>query len=303
MTKLELALRRLIDLTDSLPQVSEEDVAEFEQEIGTPLPADFRTFLLARNGGRLQYHNSIGDHTIKSLYGLEAATDGSHSYSGLREGVRTFEGRMAEGFLAIGASMGDDTFCLCLQPGGYGQVHVWDRSEELFSPWIKMCHRVADSFTDFLAGLRPYEYDLEDLQAEADQLAEPFRSIMLWNESGLDVYLTNGGDPNVRNEELETPLMFAVRRGAYFAKRLLAVGATVALQDEAGQTALHHAIRFSSIDGTRLLLAKGADATIDEGTTFTRTRSFSDPGADTWTATVDYGDGSGVQPLAIEVLQ
>src|SRR5262249_19669816 len=27
--------------------------------------------------------------------------------------------------------------------------------------------------------------------------------------------------------------------------------------------------------------------------------SFSDPGADTWTATVDYGDGSGAQPLTL----
>ena len=27
---------------------------------------------------------------------------------------------------------------------------------------------------------------------------------------------------------------------------------------------------------------------------------FTDPGADTWTATVDYGDGSGVQPLVVE---
>ena len=38
---------------------------------------------------------------------------------------------------------------------------------------------------------------------------------------------------------------------------------------------------------------------IDEGQTFSSTGSLVDPGADTWTATVDYGDGSGVQPLAL----
>ena len=27
--------------------------------------------------------------------------------------------------------------------------------------------------------------------------------------------------------------------------------------------------------------------------------AFTDPGADTWTATVDYGDGSGAQPLPL----
>jgi PKD repeat protein len=43
----------------------------------------------------------------------------------------------------------------------------------------------------------------------------------------------------------------------------------------------------------------GEDASIDEGSTFTGSGDFSDPGADTWTATVDYGDGSGVQALTL----
>jgi len=43
----------------------------------------------------------------------------------------------------------------------------------------------------------------------------------------------------------------------------------------------------------------GPDATINEGSTFLSSGSFTDPGADTWTATVDYGDGSGVQPLGL----
>ena len=43
----------------------------------------------------------------------------------------------------------------------------------------------------------------------------------------------------------------------------------------------------------------GADATVDEGSLFGRSGSFTDPGADSWTARVDYGDGSGVQPLTL----
>ncbi len=39
--------------------------------------------------------------------------------------------------------------------------------------------------------------------------------------------------------------------------------------------------------------------TVDEGTTFTSSGSFADPGADTWTATVNYGDGTGTQPLVL----
>jgi uncharacterized repeat protein (TIGR02543 family) len=43
----------------------------------------------------------------------------------------------------------------------------------------------------------------------------------------------------------------------------------------------------------------GADATIAWGNIFTQSGSFTDPGADIWVATVDYGDGTGVQPLTL----
>lgn len=38
---------------------------------------------------------------------------------------------------------------------------------------------------------------------------------------------------------------------------------------------------------------------VNEGNSFTKTGSFTDPGTDLWTATVDYGDGSGIQPLPL----
>lgn len=37
--------------------------------------------------------------------------------------------------------------------------------------------------------------------------------------------------------------------------------------------------------------AECADAAISEGALFSRAGSFTDPGADTWAATVNYGDG------------
>ena len=42
-----------------------------------------------------------------------------------------------------------------------------------------------------------------------------------------------------------------------------------------------------------------AGATLLRGESYTGSTSFTDPGADRWTATVDYGDGSGPQALAI----
>lgn len=46
-------------------------------------------------------------------------------------------------------------------------------------------------------------------------------------------------------------------------------------------------------------LNAGADATLNEGATFIQPGSFTDPGADKWSATVNYGDGSGVQTLPL----
>jgi len=43
----------------------------------------------------------------------------------------------------------------------------------------------------------------------------------------------------------------------------------------------------------------GIDTSLECGATFASTGSFTDPGMDTWTATVDYGDGSGVETLAL----
>jgi len=43
----------------------------------------------------------------------------------------------------------------------------------------------------------------------------------------------------------------------------------------------------------------GSDVTINEAGTFSGSGTFTDPGADTWSATVNYGDGSGVQPLTL----
>jgi len=43
----------------------------------------------------------------------------------------------------------------------------------------------------------------------------------------------------------------------------------------------------------------GGSSLVLRGVAFTRTGSFADPGLETWQATVDYGDGSGQQPLTL----
>jgi DNA/RNA endonuclease G (NUC1) len=57
----------------------------------------------------------------------------------------------------------------------------------------------------------------------------------------------------------------------------------------------------ATVTVTNVAPAIGAfsDATLLPGETYTASGSFTDPGSDTWSATVDYGDGSGVNALAL----
>ena len=53
------------------------------------------------------------------------------------------------------------------------------------------------------------------------------------------------------------------------------------------------------VGSVTLTVDAGPDTIIDEGGTFASSGSFTDEDEDTWTATVDYGDGSVVQPLTL----
>jgi hypothetical protein len=72
---------------------------------------------------------------------------------------------------------------------------------------------------------------------------------------------------------------------------------TVTVTDDAG--AEGSASTSVVVNNVAPTVEAGPDATILEGGTFERAGSFTDPGADAWTATVDYGDGSGSQPLPL----
>ena len=58
--------------------------------------------------------------------------------------------------------------------------------------------------------------------------------------------------------------------------------------------------RVTKAQPTGLGVNAFSGATINEGSAYTASGSFSDPSAGPWTATVNYGDGSGVQTLALD---
>ncbi|HUF28318.1 MAG TPA: DNA/RNA non-specific endonuclease [Gemmatimonadaceae bacterium] len=79
------------------------------------------------------------------------------------------------------------------------------------------------------------------------------------------------------------------RNGAYTVR--LIVSDPLGLADTTTTTA--------TVANVAPIIAPFAGAELLPGETYIIDGSFTDPGADAWTATVDYGDGSGVQPLAL----
>lgn len=55
-----------------------------------------------------------------------------------------------------------------------------------------------------------------------------------------------------------------------------------------------------TVSNVKPIVQAGADASVAEGSVFSQSGSYVDPYSPSWTATVDYGDGSGVQPLELD---
>ncbi len=74
---------------------------------------------------------------------------------------------------------------------------------------------------------------------------------------------------------------------------------TVRVTESGADAAVGSASTTVTVSNVAPTVATFAGATILRGEQYSAAGSFTDPGADTWTATVNYGDGSGVIPLAL----
>ncbi|MDQ3548621.1 MAG: PKD domain-containing protein, partial [Chloroflexota bacterium] len=73
--------------------------------------------------------------------------------------------------------------------------------------------------------------------------------------------------------------------------------ATVSVSDDDGATGT--ATTMIVVNNVAPSVTLGDDATLRRGETLVSSGSFTDPGADDWTATVDYGDGSATEALTL----
>ena len=72
---------------------------------------------------------------------------------------------------------------------------------------------------------------------------------------------------------------------------------TVTITDDDGNISV--ALLNATVSNVAPALQLPSNAVVDDSNTYQGSGSFTDPGNDSWSGTIDYGDGSGVQQLAL----
>lgn len=135
------------------PPAAAADVERLERRIGRELPADYRTYLLERDGGR-----PVGnDEALKEIFGVrEDAPD----WSNMWDKLDIFADRVPPWLLPVAQDEYGNLFALSLREQDFGSVWFWDHEEEADEGEPASEENIeqrAESWTAFLAGLEPVE--------------------------------------------------------------------------------------------------------------------------------------------------
>jgi hypothetical protein len=154
-----------------VPPPSPAEVEAFEVEIGTPLPDDYRQFLLRSNGGRLDWYRFAGPTPDGKAWPVITSEVGGlreESDLSLRAARRCYQGselQIPRPLLWIMGDPGGNGICLGMTGPYRGRVYFWIHDEqpapEEWDGEVETAGNVvllADSFTDFVTGVGPQEY-------------------------------------------------------------------------------------------------------------------------------------------------
>jgi hypothetical protein len=159
----------LAEIDDKLPPARESDFRALESLLGASLPVDYREFLARCNGGhvggRLWFKGPTTDG--------EVADAGVHHIGGFRSEAALslewnrdcYEGRIPQELMWIMDDPFGNAICLGIRDGAKGKVYFWDHENEPDEAWdgslasAENVQLMADSFSDFVAGLTPTRSD------------------------------------------------------------------------------------------------------------------------------------------------
>jgi hypothetical protein len=137
---------------------TEARVTAFERQLGTPLPDDYRSFLLLYNGGKptpsgFRLRRRSGPYTDSLVQSLDALHDAR--LCNLERRVDRLRNRMPREVISIGCDPGGNSICLGISGDRRGQIWFWDHEREPEVPDWSNLDLVAPSFDAFMRGLSP----------------------------------------------------------------------------------------------------------------------------------------------------
>ncbi len=139
-----------------------ERLPEIEGLVGSPLPEDYKAFLLTDNNVSARPANVFDfydeERKRQDSSNIRFFTAGSgKAYENLELQYRTFDKRIPKGCLPLGDNDGGDLICLDLSKKHWGTVWFWPHDSDAPEGSYIGMSRIADSFAEFLEMLHVLE--------------------------------------------------------------------------------------------------------------------------------------------------
>ena len=166
------------------PPATVELVDRLEQRIGRTLPAAYRDYLLAQDGGRLS-DNSEG---LKSIFGLGELS----KWSSLWHVLEVYADRHPPWLLLVADDECGNLFAISLRDEDLGSVWFWDHEEEGDEGEPPTEDNITPRAPDWVAFLDSLEPETGTLPPE-EEIVEACRAGDL---AGVRAFLAAGGDVN-----------------------------------------------------------------------------------------------------------
>ena len=142
------------------PEVTERDVDAFEQRFDVVLPRDYRAFLLEVNGRRTANTHCEFDRGV--LNELLSLNDPNESFDLAAWNERVREDLRPPDLIIVGGDDGGGRILLAVNGDHSGEVWIqihderpWDANPRVLWHDRRDFRKLADSFTAFMAQLRP----------------------------------------------------------------------------------------------------------------------------------------------------
>ena len=252
-------------LTDTAAPPTARALADLECLIGANLPDDYRRFLLAYNGGNCDPWLMLDpDLVVAFFHGIREDSDSLN----LAEAIEW--GREAEDADPMAGDGGTDplprlpseTIPIAEGPDGHKQFCLAITGQDAGSVWLcdtgiepaagydgslasaSHMQRIADSFAEFLKGLKPYQHSEPKPEGVDKVIAADSAAV-------LAAYLDSGHPPDETDHRGRSLVYRAAQHDAIACFRLLLD------RGASGREALKDACSFGRIAMVRELLARG----------------------------------------------